>query len=1233
MEASVAIDNKSKTLPPYGAAHPPPHHHHHPPPPSHPLHHPPPPPGPQRMLPPSEGPHHGLPVPHGLYDQQWRQPYPPPHFDNAEQRRHSTTGQPHNPLPHQSYPLAQPSRELPQLPPGDPYPRPNSLPAPPTTHSPSDALQSHPFRPMNGTPPEPAPPHSAPSDYRQRMQYPPPPPHDTPAPNNVEPQGPPSGQYIPPMPPPQVPATPGASYDSNYPPFSRQRKTARATQACEQCRQRKAKCDEGRPACGHCTENSIPCVYKDIPPHKQDKATQQVLDRFGDFEKKMESQLQVLGRFEDLERKMDTQFRKVFSILEKVEKALPIIARAPSPTKDILEPTKTTPITQELDPVAPSDNAPGQNDEDSFRHKEPKETKVDDDTNDVQMSGLSADIVSTSSESTTNSTTNSLPLNNIALNGLPTGSMAKANIPLGGLPAKSLPHSNLPPSNPPPGNLPRNNFPKSNHLMNSIARNSYILSEKFDQIVNPIIDEPLVKEERDGELSIPLEHTTAAHKLLSWPSIKRLLDDNIDPDYVMKGEENRGLIRLYGCGEGRDDYAEYYDLDQRKQTSIGSPSTTSSSPSFSEDVCQPPFPSWGVGLPAPPARIPERSMENIGGLDASGYLNTQSETVKNLHHSFIHNIHLLHPFLDEEALRSKIDQFIQRYGNPKRSFVGQSSTNSIEARGAKRKRSLEGVHVRSMDMSRSPSSSSSVDRWQPQRIERSVENAIILLVLALGAICNWREKLPPLATDPNQKPNENGSLVSSPAFRSSLSHVISPNSEPGSNSVSFQSPKLSFEDGPNWRNAAGRQSSIVGQDSFELWTQKNIDVVPGLAYYAYATDILGNLQGGSGLLHVQAALLAGLYAGQLAHPFQSHGWIYQASRACLVLIRTKKYLAMQEGRMKDLHDFAYWTCLQLESDILAELDLPASGISRSENRIDLPKGFFTLQLNINPRNATVMFFYSAQIHLRKVLNRVHTDLYEAKGTDKVNPNQSKEDKALGFSSSVLAVLGMNLDFWRKSLPEHMKWDDEDDPSPDINIARLRAKYYGARYIIYRPLLHYALHQSGETEDISAQTNHQSPDQPEAKIESQSSFTSHTPQSSSMTRWHSDVGASGPHDDSIHRTVEWDELPQPIQQACIICVNAAMKSTTAFDGVKGRPIVTNIFGTAHAQFGNMLVLSATYMSNLRHLVDRDMLGRLLQRTIKFLLQSENISPTLRKDASILEGIYRKIFPTPNTSFTE
>ncbi|KAE8155544.1 hypothetical protein BDV40DRAFT_118323 [Aspergillus tamarii] len=106
-----------------------------------------------------------------------------------------------------------------------------------------------------------------------------------------------------------------------------------------------------------------------------------------------------------------------------------------------------------------------------------------------------------------------------------------------------------------------------------------------------------------------------------------------------------------------------------------------------------------------------------------------------------------------------------------------------------------------------------------------------------------------------------------------------------------------------------------------------------------------------------------------------------------------------------------------------------------------------------------------------------------------------------------------------------------------------------------------------------------------------------------------------------------ELPTKLRNACKVCVDSAIQSTVAFDGIKGRPVMTNIFGTSHAQFGNMLVLSATYMSNISELVDRDELERLLKRTINFLLQSRYISPTLRADARILTEIYEKIFGDP------
>jgi hypothetical protein len=307
-------------------------------------------------------------------------------------------------------------------------------------------------------------------------------------------------------------------------------------------------------------------------------------------------------------------------------------------------------------------------------------------------------------------------------------------------------------------------------------------------------------DEGDGKLSIPIGHTTAAHKLLGWPSIRQLLDKEINEDYVMVLEEQRGLIQVYGRGEG-DDRSEY------DRASISSPSTTNAPSWDSESHAQ-------RGSPNVPFTTAYNSREQTGGLEEFGQLIIEPELVRRLHRSYIAYIHMLHPFLDKANLERKVEHFIKIYNPHKKGTMDQLSCPAEVNRGAKRKQSLEALPVGGYDMTRSPASNS--ERAPPQQVERSINNAVILLVLALGAICEWREKPLP---------------------------------------------------GPT-------------PDAF------NIDVIPGLAYYAYATNILGNLQGGNGLYHVQANLLAGLYAGQLAHPFQSHGWISQASRACQVLVRS-----------------------------------------------------------------------------------------------------------------------------------------------------------------------------------------------------------------------------------------------------------------------------------------------------------------------------------------------------------
>ena len=62
---------------------------------------------------------------------------------------------------------------------------------------------------------------------------------------------------------------------------------------------------------------------------------------------------------------------------------------------------------------------------------------------------------------------------------------------------------------------------------------------------------------------------------------------------------------------------------------------------------------------------------------------------------------------------------------------------------------------------------------------------------------------------------------------------------------------------------------------------------------------------------------------------------------------------------------------------------------------------------------------------------------------------------------------------------------------------------------------------------------------------------------------------------------------------------------------------------NSQFGNMLVLSATYKSRLSFMIRRDEIVGLLERTIRFINSHRPTSTALGKDASILEGILSNI----------
>lgn len=98
------------------------------------------------------------------------------------------------------------------------------------------------------------------------------------------------------------------------------------------------------------------------------------------------------------------------------------------------------------------------------------------------------------------------------------------------------------------------------------------------------------------------------------------------------------------------------------------------------------------------------------------------------------------------------------------------------------------------------------------------------------------------------------------------------------------------------------------------------------------------------------------------------------------------------------------------------------------------------------------------------------------------------------------------------IPKTMWWEENDAPPKDILAARLRAKFYGAANITYRPFLMMVINRP-------------------------SKFDPHAPV---------------------------ENIPQRVLSYAKDCISALINSTKSFWGMtQGRLIVTNVWGTVHA----------------------------------------------------------------------
>ncbi|KAI9702649.1 MAG: hypothetical protein M1820_006155 [Bogoriella megaspora] len=695
------------------------------------------------------------------------------------------------------------------------------------------------------------------------------------------------------------------------------------------------------------------------------------------------------------------------------------------------------------------------------------------------------------------------------------------------------------------------------------------------------------------ELSIPVNHNTPAHNILRWKVLERLIDvdkilhslgyDVEKKTYPQELEIKRGLLKLYGRSEGPQ-FGDYPDLE-----SSDSPENASEADDASSNASAAAESPWGTGLSSPSnVELPMKPDQDLGGRNPDGTLRLDDHLIEMYYQSFVENIWVHHPCLTRRAMSTLIRKFKRAYSpvtgptqiNSPRINLGDIMMQEHVHPNKRRKTSHIGAN--GPIAASSPDSSSS--RLKRQVPERSIGNAIVLLILALGKISKHKKPLPPLASD---QISDQPYGLPRPAYMESPSYLAKP-SPSASSHASYHSPTQDpTQLTPRSRTVSTDGHLLLSRDL----GHSNLDRIPGLAYFAYATDILGNLQGGNDVPHVQAFILAAIYSAQLARVMDSWAWLCQATRACQVLIRMEGLEVKddrgngRQGPDSPRHDSIrclYWACLQLEGDILAELDtLNPSGLYEFVERINYPKGVAN-EMSDNFPSATDkdmhLLCYSAQIHIRRMLNDVHTALYTLERTDG-GWNSKIQDPNKNSYERLTAL----LNGWKNVLPPEVQWDEEKETQAGNMVeARLRAKYYGARYVLNRPYL-FKLLDLNEQERL----------------------------------------------DATYGSTLW--------RASEICVENAIRSTLAFDGVIGknvedRLITTNIFGTAHAQFGNCLVLAATHKHpKLNTLIDRPTLETLLERTIKFLGNYEAHSPTLRADRAILRALKGSLDKDPDFKF--
>ncbi|XDG09304.1 hypothetical protein ABKA04_008919 [Annulohypoxylon sp. FPYF3050] len=190
------------------------------------------------------------------------------------------------------------------------------------------------------------------------------------------------------------------------------------------------------------------------------------------------------------------------------------------------------------------------------------------------------------------------------------------------------------------------------------------------------------------------------------------------------------------------------------------------------------------------------------------------------------------------------------------------------------------------------------------------------------------------------------------------------------------------------------------------------------------------------VLAAQCHLLAAAYLFYLVRPLEAWNLLCTVSSKLQLLLMTPTRVPDDQ---RELLERIYWNALLFESDLLAELDLPHSGVVQFEEGVGLPGGFQGEESEAVGRDD--LWYFLAEIALRRLLNRVSQLIY------------SKDSMASTTSlEPVVAELDFQLTQWYESLPLALQFPFTRTTLPDPVQTVLRLRFFACRTIIYRPYI-------------------------------------------------------------------------------------------------------------------------------------------------------------------------------------